>query len=208
MILEPGTKLSFEVTEALSIQSRCRIAKIEPLENGNTRLTIEAEAVDRPELVRDMILVLVQASDGKTYKEKFPVVFDHHHRISAIPRHGLFFRTRDTKPLLQPKAEPLRRDIQLYASTPDLRFRVTRVEWLDLPEGVFEAEVHPIKAGERYRISVFLRAHQNTPLLRGRMVVHTDHPELPVREFSIHAQFDQTSKPGSETSEASSPGHR
>ena len=194
MILEPGTELSFEVIEALSKQNRCRVTKVEPLGNGNTRLTLVAEPLDRPEFVRDTISVTVKGSDGQTYQEKFPVVFDHFQKISALPSRGLAFPARDTKLLLRADAEPLRRDLHVWAPLPETQFQITRLEWLDLPEGVFDAELDPIKPGKRYRIAVFLREHQETPLLRGRLLVHTDHPELPVLEIPIHAQFERASK--------------
>ena len=197
VVLKPGSPLSFQVLEAeeMSLEGHCRVTAIEPATDGSTVLHIAAPAATEPALLRDTILVRAMASDGKEYTEKIPAVIDHLDEISVAPRGSLVFQKRATRELKFPDVDHVQRDLQVFASVPGIRFQVTKVDLLDVPEGLFEIECETIREGERTRVRVILRDHPSGKTIRGRLRIHTDHPESPIKEVRLYAVFEAESEP-------------
>ena len=194
LVISPGTDLGIEVTEATAQKEQCRITEIVPTGDGKYRLKVVADPSDLPGMLREMITVKVVATDGKEYNTTIPVVIDHMDRISIAPRGNIVFQRRDTQMLKTAGSRPVRRDVQVFSSSPEIRFNVTGVELLDVPEGVFETQIHPVKQGERYRISVFVREYRTEPSIRGRLRILTDDPNSPEKEVRLYAQFGEVPK--------------
>lgn len=194
VILAPGTDLGIEVTETSVQKDQCRVSSIEPTGDGRYRLAITADPSDLPGMLREMITVKVVATDGKEHTTTIPVVIDHMDRITIAPRGNIVFQRRDTQTLKASGSRPVRRDVQVFSSSPEIRFNVTGVELLDVPEGVFETQIHPVKQGERYRVSVFVREYRPEPSVRGRLRILTDDPNSPEKEIRLYAQFGEVPK--------------
>ena len=192
----PGTDRTIDITETSFQKDQCRVASIEPTEDGKFVVTIDVDPSDIPGIVREMLTVKAMASDGKEYTTSVPVIIDHQDRISVTPRGNIVFQRRDTEKLQTPGTPPVRRDVQVFANTPDTRFQVTGVEVLDAPEGVFKTEIHTVKAGERYRVSVLVDSYRIEPSIRARLRILTDNPQSPEKELRLYAQFGQVARPG------------
>jgi hypothetical protein len=190
--LSAGTPLGIEVTGAKALKQQCEVEGIDPLGDGTYRLRVTAAPAQLPGMLRDIVEVDVVTTDGKDHKTQIPIIIDHMDRISMAPRGNIVFQRRDTDRLKQAGAPPVRRDIQLYSSTPEIHFTVTGAEILDVPEGVFETDLRTVKEGERYIVSVLVREYRDDPSIRGRLVIHTDDPEMPDREVRLYAQFGAT----------------
>ena len=194
--LSPGTQLGIEVTEAKALKSQVNVKSIEAQADGSYKITVEAAPAELPGMLREILEVSVLASDGSEHKTQVPVAIDHMDRISVAPRGNIVFQRRDTQALKNPNARPVRRDVQLFSSAPDIRFHVKEVELLDVPEGVFETEIRTVKEGERYVVTVFVREYREEPSIRGRLRIVTDDPNAPDKEVRLYAQFgDVATKP-------------
>jgi len=187
--LAPGTDLAIDVKGGKALKNQCRIAAIEPLEGGRYVARIEVDAADLPGMLRDIVEFEVLTEDGKSHKSQVNVSIDHLDKVTIQPRGNIVFQRAHTMPLKQPNANPVRRDLQIFSSAPDIQFQVTGVEILDVPEGVFSTEIRPIKEGQRYVVSVFVREYRSEPSIRGRMKIYTDDPEVGEREIRLYAQF-------------------
>lgn len=189
VVLAPGTNLGIEVTGVKSLKGQVEITGYEKLEDGSYRVDVRAAEAQMPGMLRDMIEFEIVTSDGVTRNTSMPVMVNHMDRISVAPPGNIVFQRRETQTLEAENATPLRRDVQVYSSAPDIHFNVVGVELLDVPEGVFETSLRTVKEGERYVVSIFVHEYRTEPSIRGRLKILTDDAETPEKEVRLYAQF-------------------
>ena len=189
VVLSPAAHLGIEVTKTQTQRSLLTVQSIEAQGDGSDKITVEALPSELPGFFREILFVTVLASDGSEHQRQVPVVIEYLDRISVAPRGGIVFLRQHTQALKNPKGRSVRREVQIFATAPEVRFQIKKVELLDVPEGVFETEVRTIQEGERYGVTVFVRESREEPSIRGRLRITTDDPQVPERELRLYAQF-------------------
>lgn len=111
-------------------------------------------------------------------------------RVQFDPKESVSFNKKETASLGSADAKPVQRTVAVSSGDPEVSFKVTRVEVLDVPAGLFETQVIEVTPGNKYNVLVTLKEKVDQKFVRGKLVVHTDDSSCPTKEMRLFAQFD------------------
>lgn len=194
LILKRGADLDFTVERVVAKNNHLEVLDQATVTPGQEyRVTLGAKPADRPQVMRDNLVVTVRTSDGETRDLNVSAVLEHRDRITIQPRGNVVFQRRQTERLLTHPDVRVVRDIQVFGGREDIQFNLTNVELVDLDPEIFEVTWAALQPGHRYKISVRVKKYDETQrMARGRLRIHTDDPENPTRELAVYAQFGNT----------------
>ncbi len=185
-----GTDLGITVTGVKATKNQAVLKEIvEVVEGEKYEVFVTGPPALVPGMTRDVIEVEVVCSDGEIRTTTVPVTLDHQAPITVIPRGNVVFQRRDTDRLKVPGSAPVKKDIQIFATSPETKFKITDVSVEGIPEGVFKLSQREVRESERYVITVELIQSRPERSLRGTLRVATDLPEMPVLTARLYAQF-------------------
>lgn len=188
--ISKGTDLDITVIGATAQKKQVSVGEIRELESGSSyAVEVYAPSALVPGMIRDALTVEAMCSDGKVRTTVVQVTIDHQAPITMIPRGNVVFQRRDTARLGSPGAAPVRRDLQLMGTDPKTPFKITGMEILDAPEGLFKISQRTIQPGQRYVVSVEVTEQRQERSIRGQLKIKTDHPDMPEVAARIYAQF-------------------
>ncbi len=185
-----GTDLDITVISANPQKKQVSIGEIREVEEGQTYVVeVHAPSALIPGMLRDALTIEAMCSDGKMRNTVIQVTVDHQAPITMIPRGNVVFQRRDTARLGSPGAAPVKRDLQLMGTDPKTPFKITGMEVVDAPEGLFKLSTRSVQDGQRYIISIEVTEPRQERSIRSQLKIQTDHPEMPEVAARIYAQF-------------------
>lgn len=163
------------------------VVHLEPELDGDDRTAFQDEA-----------LVVQVRVDDKTLDLRFPISIALRDRIEVSPSKSIHFSAKDTGAILaasgaQPTASPHKVLEILSAGDPDHHFKILEVEGTGEH---FRTELETVTAGKHYRLRVFVAAgpEGRKRFVRGRFLIKTDDPAVPLISIPAMAQFPRKKK--------------
>ena len=202
-VLSKGTELDITVSDVSAAKNQVTLEEIvEVTEGEEYEITVSAPPALVPGMTRDIINVEAMCSDGEMRSTTIPVTIDHQAPITVIPRGNIVFQAKDTERLKQPGAAPVKRDLQIFATSPDTNFKITSISVDDAPEGVFRITQRQVRNAQRYVISVEVLENRPERSIRGTLRIQTDLESMPEVTARLYAQFSNlpTRNPANRTS--------
>jgi hypothetical protein len=142
-----------------------------------------------PKSRRETLDVKVQADGQKELTVPVTMTVKHKDRIEISPRGTVTFNRRDTLKLKNEGA-PISKEIVITAGAEDVQFEITNVELVDLPDGLFQADISEVSAGSEYKVILSLTEFVAQRYVRGKIRIHTSDPGSPTKELRVFARFD------------------
>ena len=142
----------------------------------------------------DMIDLQVNV-DGKSVTLSFPVTITLLERITVDPSKSVYFPRKQTSSLPAegpvPAADKLPKKVLDVRSIggPGHHFRITHLEIERVKDNVFDAKYETIEEGKHYRITVTVTKRSTRRSSRGKIILKTDDPEVPVIAIPLAARF-------------------
>ena len=202
-VLSKGTELDITVSDVSAAKNQVTLEEIvEVTEGEEYEITVSAPPALVPGMTRDIINVEAMCSDGEMRSTTIPVTIDHQAPITVVPRGNIVFQAKDTERLKQPGAAPVKRDLQIFATSPDTNFKITSISVDDAPEGVFRITQRQVRNAQRYVISVEVLENRPERSIRGTLRIQTDLESMPEVTARLYAQFSNlpTRNPANRTS--------
>jgi hypothetical protein len=188
--LEPNRELGRKV-EVLSAQSRKGLVTTSLRAAGGGpgyEISMEPriDGTDRSAFQDDMLELAVNV-DGKRTQLSYTVTIHLLERIAVNPSKSVYFAPTLTKQLKEGSLPRKVLDIESIGG-PEHRFQVTAVS---VDNASFKAEIATVEPGKRYQLAVtVLRGPEGGKgVLRGRVEVATDDPEVPILKIPLSATF-------------------
>lgn len=183
-----------EVT-VVSTTGRVSVAEVRTVGSDGCR-EIELEALPSPSalITRDVLRVSVVAEDGVLRNTQIPVRIEHRARVHP-DLSALVFPPPSTPPTESAVDVRATRVVTLTAEGADISFSVIGVETVNVPEGLFRASAELHVRGRSHRVAIQRLRNHDVPLVRGKLVITTDDPEVPRLELPILAQFSPAPRP-------------
>lgn len=189
-VLSKGTELDITVTDVSAAKNQVTLEEIvEVTEGEKYEITVSAAPALVPGMTRDIINIEVMCSDGEMRSTTVPVTIDHQAPITVVPRGNIVFQAKDTERLKQPGAAPVKRDLQIFATSPETNFKITSISVDDAPEGVFRITQRQVRNAQRYVISVEVLESRPERSIRGTLRIQTDLKSMPEVTARLYAQF-------------------
>lgn len=185
----PGTDRKTTVLSAKSEKELIEIVSVDPLEGGGATITVRAGAHEKPDLLRDNLLVRVQLDDDKPVEASFPLSIAHLDTVKISPSGKVLFYRRQTAHLERHPDRDVSKEITLRSIREDLSFQILSAQIEDAPEGLFDLSVRTVVPGQHYIIKIRVLRTENESQVTGRLVIETDDQTLPKREIDVMAQF-------------------
>ena len=185
-----GTELGITVTEVTVNKNQADLYQIvEVVEGEKYQIHLTAPPALVAGMTRDIVNVEVVCSDGEIRTTTVPLTLDHQSPVTIIPRGNIVFQRKETERLSVPGAAVVKKDIQVFATTPGTRFNIKSISIDDVPEGVFGVTQRMIRESERYVISVEVLESRPERSIRGTLRIQTDLEGMPEITARLYAQF-------------------
>jgi hypothetical protein len=189
-VLTKGTELDITVTDVSAAKNQVTLEGIVEVTAGEKyEITVSAAPALIPGMTRDIINIEVMCSDGEMRSTTVPVTIDHQAPITVIPRGNIVFQAKDTQRLKQPGSAPVKRDLQIFATSPETTFNITNISVDDAPEGVFRITQRKVRNAQRYVVSVEVLESRPERAIRGTLRIQTDLKSMPEVTARLYAQF-------------------
>lgn len=187
--IQAGSELGITIESIVARAGRVQVVCERMEEGAGYRLELRCGPRDSPGVEQDVLEAQVLTSDGVTRRIELQVTIEHLGRVVVSPRDSVTFSREQTAVLWTDPRQIVEQNVFLDAATPDISFRVTGIEIVGAPEGLFTASAHPLADGRRIRIAVRVERTSSDALVRGSARIHTDDPGCPVVELRLFANF-------------------
>lgn len=170
------------------------LSPLQPIEPGKRwKVTLSAPATEDSTAKKENLTARVKLDTPngvRDMKIPVPIQLRHTDRIQFEPKESVSFPKKETASLGSPDAKPLQRTVSISSGDPEISYHVTKAELVDVPPGLFEAEVREVTPGSKYAVVVTLKEKVAQKFVRGKLLIHTDDPSAPKKEMRLFAQFD------------------
>ena len=186
---QPGTASVTKVVSGRLEEDKVEIVSVETREGGGGFVTLRAPEFEKPELIRDSLILKVQLDDGEPVDALFPIVIEHLDTIRMTPTGNLVFYRRQTAHLERNPDREVSKEITLRSARLDLPLHVKSARIEGAPEGLFSTEVKTVLPGQQYIIKIRVLRTHNEAQVAGQLVIETEDPVTPIRKKDVFAQF-------------------
>lgn len=191
-IAPPGISLDLVQVEAAG--QHVTVGALEAVETGKRwKVGLTAPASDTVTSKKASLTARVSLDTDKGKRDltiPVPVSIQYTGRVRFDPREAVSFSKKETSGMGTEGAALPERKVNVSTGDPAVPFRVTQVEVLDAPAGVFATEIVEVAPGEKYDVIVTVREKVAQKFVRAKLVIHTDDPTASRKEMRLVAQFD------------------
>ena len=188
-VLRPGTDRQTQILEAKFEEGHARIVAVEPQEDGSTVILASAGRSERPEILRDFLIVTVSLDGQAPIRPKFPVGIQHLDPIEVTPSGNLVFYRRQTAHLERDPDKEVSQEIQVRAREKGRTLKVLGARVEGAPDGLFSTEVRTVVPDEHYIVKVRVLKTVPESQVRALLVIDVDDPRQSNRTVQLFAQF-------------------
>ncbi|MEM7164485.1 MAG: DUF1573 domain-containing protein [Planctomycetota bacterium] len=189
IVLKKGTR---HLVEILDQKLRLGNAELVSFTEVQPRSEYHATVANKPGApagtTSDVLQVTFKVR-GVEHTEQVPIVIENRPSIAIGPRSNIQFLQRDTEPLRKNDKAQVTRELTVTAYDPDNSFEITGIEVENPPEGVFSAQLSPVRENKEYRITVSVLRFVKRSVVRGKLIINTSDAATPRIEVPLYAQY-------------------
>ncbi|MFN0060222.1 MAG: DUF1573 domain-containing protein [Planctomycetota bacterium] len=189
VVLTPATSLDFELLSVVAKDARLTVKTTEELPGKRYRLELSAPAFERPDAIKEMLLVELRTSDGKTRKTQLRALVECKARWACEPTY-VSYTADETRALNAPGAAPLTKNLEVFANAPDYKFKLLSARVTSAPPDSLATEIVTIEDGRRYQVRVSLQKDVKARTARFQILIETDDTLTPQQAVTVIAYSD------------------